>query len=47
MIEAIEWFVPGVIGGTFTLFACLKFYGFFQGIEGGQEKPFRQQLCGT
>lgn len=47
MIEAIGWFVPGVIGVTFTVVGCLKCYGLYRGIEGGAEKPFHQQLCGT
>jgi hypothetical protein len=47
MLTFADWFVPAVIGVTFTLLGCLKLYGLCKGIEGGKDKPVAQQLCGT
>ena len=47
MSNAIDWFVPALVGGVFTLLGCLKFYGVLRGIEGGRDKPLSQKLCGT
>lgn len=42
-----DWVSGVLVGVVFTSLACLKFYGLWRGIEGGQGKPFRQRLCGT
>ena len=44
---SIVWVVPGLVGATFTIFACLKLHGLRQGVVGGHDKPIAQQLCGT
>jgi hypothetical protein len=47
MVTFASWLPPAVVGVTFIVFGSLKLYGFWQGIEGGQDKPVAQQLCGT
>jgi hypothetical protein len=47
MIDFADWFVPTVIGTTFTLLGSLKLYGLARGIVGGADKPFVTKLCGT
>jgi hypothetical protein len=47
MISFIDWFVPALIGLTFTLVGSLKLYGLSRGVVGGADKPFVKQLCGT
>lgn len=47
MISFVDWFVPAVLGVSFTLFGSLKLYGLSRGIVGGHDKPLAQQLCGT
>ncbi len=47
MLTIIDWFVPALVGVTFTVFGCLKLYGFVRGIVGGHDKPIMQQVCGT
>ena len=47
MIPLAEWLPLAVVGVTFTVFGCLKLYGFVAGIVGGHDKPLVQQLCGT
>jgi hypothetical protein len=47
MIPFADWFVPAVVGLTFTLFGSLKFFGLYKGVIGGKDKPFAQKLCGT
>jgi hypothetical protein len=42
-----DWFIPALIGTTFTLLGILKLYGFSTGIVGGADKPFVTRLCGT
>ena len=43
----VEWFVPSIVGLTFTIFGSLKLYGVVRGIEGGRDKPTFQYVCGT
>src|SRR6266542_3776683 len=47
MIPFADWFVPAILGLTFTLFGSVKLYGLQKGILGGKDKPLAQQLCGT
>jgi hypothetical protein len=47
MISFINWFVPALVGTTFTLMGALKLYGFVRGIVGGADKPYITKLCGT
>jgi hypothetical protein len=47
MISFTDWFVPALIGVTFTLLGSLKLYGLCTGVVGGADKPFVSQLCGT
>jgi hypothetical protein len=47
MIAFADWFVPTLIGLTFTLIGALKLYGLSTGVVGGADKPFVMQLCGT
>jgi hypothetical protein len=47
MTAFINWFVPALIGVTFTLLGSLKLYGLCWGVVGGADKPFMTQLCGT
>jgi hypothetical protein len=47
MISFTDWFVPALIGATFTLLGSLKLYGLFTGVVGGADKPFVTKLCGT
>jgi hypothetical protein len=47
MISLSDWFVPALIGVTFTLVGSLKLYGLSRGVVGGADKPFVTQLCGT
>lgn len=47
MIFVADWFVPDLIGVTFTLIGSLKLYGLSKGVVGGANKPFVTQLCGT
>jgi hypothetical protein len=47
MTSAADWFVPLVVGLTFTLLGSLKLFGLFRGVVGGKDKPFVEQLCGT
>jgi hypothetical protein len=42
-----DWFIPGLLGVTFTLIGSLKLYGLCKGVVGGQDQPFVTQLCGT
>ena len=47
MISFTDWFIPVLIGVTFTLIGSLKLYGLSKGIVGGADKPFITKLCGT
>jgi hypothetical protein len=47
MISFTDWFIPALIGVTFTLIGSLKLYGFSKGVVGGADKPFITKLCGT
>jgi hypothetical protein len=47
MISFIDWFIPALIGVTFTLLGFLKLYGLSRGVVGGADKPFVTKLCGT
>jgi hypothetical protein len=47
MISFTDWFVPALIGATFTLIGSLKLYGLSRGVVGGADKPFVPKLCGT
>ena len=47
MISFTDWFVPALIGLTFTLLGSLKLYGLSRGVIGGADKPYLTQLCGT
>jgi hypothetical protein len=47
MMPVSTWLPLAAVGLSFTLMACLKFYGLARGIEGGHDKPIAQQLCGT
>jgi hypothetical protein len=47
MISFTDWFVPALIGATFTLLGFLKLYGLSRGVVGGADKPFVTKLCGT
>jgi hypothetical protein len=47
MTSFIDWFVPVLIGATFTLMGSLKLYGLSRGVVGGADKPFVTKLCGT
>jgi hypothetical protein len=47
MTSFIDWFVPALIGLTFTLLGSLKLYGLSRGVVGGADKPLVTQLCGT
>jgi hypothetical protein len=47
MIPFSDWFPLALLGVTYTLLGCLKFYGFVRGIVGGRDKPFLQYACGT
>jgi hypothetical protein len=42
-----DWFIPALIGVTFTLIGSLKLYGLSKGVVGGTDKPFITKLCGT
>lgn len=47
MITFTDWFIPALIGTTFTLLGSLKLFGLSRGIVGGANKPFMTKLCGT
>ena len=47
MVYFTDWFIPALIGTTFTLVGSLKLYGLSKGIVGGADKPFVTKLCGT
>lgn len=47
MTATSHWFIPAVIGLTFTAMGAMKLYGLSRGIVGGADKPFAKQLCGT
>jgi hypothetical protein len=47
MTSFIDWFVPALVGLTFTSVGALKLYGYFRGVVGGADKPFATRLCGT
>jgi hypothetical protein len=47
MMYFFDWFIPALLGVTFTLLGLLKLYGLSQGIVGGHDKPLATQLCGT
>ncbi|MBI3407453.1 MAG: hypothetical protein HY040_03745 [Planctomycetes bacterium] len=47
MISFSDWFVPALIGATFTLLGAVKIYGLSRGVVGGADKPFVTRLCGT
>ncbi len=47
MSSFTDWFVPAVLGTTFTLIGALKLYGLCRGIVGGADKAFVTRLCGT
>jgi hypothetical protein len=47
MIYFADWFIPALIGVTFTLLGSLKLYGLSKGVVGGADKPFVTKLCGT
>lgn len=42
-----DWLPLATVGSTFTVLACIKFYGLARHIDGGAGKPYRQRLCGT
>jgi hypothetical protein len=46
MVYFIDWFIPALIGVTFTLVGSLKLYGLSKGIVGSHDKPLTL-LCGT
>ncbi|MEK7487328.1 MAG: hypothetical protein AABZ60_23610 [Planctomycetota bacterium] len=43
----MEWLIPLSIGTIFTILGSLKCYGVLFRIQGGKDKPFTQQICGT
>lgn len=47
MTSFTNWFIPALVGVTFTLVGSLKLYGLFAGVVGGTDKPFVTRLCGT
>ena len=47
LAAAINWVVPALVGTVFTLFGCIKLYGYVSGVVGGAEKPLATRLCGT
>ena len=47
MTHFTDWFIPLLLGLTFTSLGCLKFYGFWRGIVGGRDKPLFEHVCGT
>jgi hypothetical protein len=47
MISFTDWFIPALIGMTFTLLGSLKLYGLSRGVVGGADKSFATKLCGT
>jgi hypothetical protein len=47
MFAFTDWFIPALLGVTFTLLGALKLYGLCTGVVGWQGKPFGAQLCGT
>ena len=47
MISFTDWFVPALIGATFTLIGSLKLYGSSKGVVGGVDKPFLTKHGGT
>jgi hypothetical protein len=47
MVQFFDWFIPALLGVSFTTFGLLKFYGLRRGIVGGRGKPFTERLCGT
>jgi hypothetical protein len=47
MTSFIDWFVPLVVGTTFTALGSLKLYGLAKGVVGGADKPLATKLCGT
>jgi hypothetical protein len=47
ILASIDWLPPALVGGTFTIFGLLKFYGLARGIKGGFCKPLGQRLCGS
>jgi hypothetical protein len=47
MTAFTDWFIPALLGVTFTLLGALKLYGYCMGVVGGQDKPFAAQVCGT
>jgi hypothetical protein len=47
VIAFTDWFVPLVVGTTFTLLGVLKLYGLAKGVVGGRNKPLATRLCGT
>jgi hypothetical protein len=47
MLSFTDWFVPALMGATFTLIGSLKLYGLSGGVVGGADRPFVARLCGT
>jgi hypothetical protein len=47
MTSFVDWFVPSVIGVTFTTLGALKLVGVCRGVVGGGDQPFIKRLCGT
>jgi len=47
MTSFVDWFIPALVGVTFTLLGSVKLYGFSRGVVGGKDKPVKEQLCGT
>ena len=47
MTSFTDWFIPALLGVTFTGIGALKLYGLCTGVVGGRDKPFGVQLCGT
>jgi hypothetical protein len=47
MTSFTDWFVPALLGATFTLLGCLKLYGLSKGVVGGADKPLGAKVCGT
>jgi hypothetical protein len=47
MISFADWFVPTIVGVTFTLIGFVKLYGVSKGLVGGANQPFVSKVCGT
>ena len=47
MASIIDCLVAAAIGVVFTVLGGLKLYGLWKQVEGGADKPFFRQVCGT